>query len=53
VIPRRNLLAAGVLLLLAVVITVGTHDYTSLIVGVLFFVGFAFFLWQRKRGGSR
>lgn len=50
VIPRRNLIAAGVLLLLAIVLTVGTHDYTGLIVGVIFFVAFAFILWQRTRG---
>jgi len=50
VIPRRNLIAAGLLLLLAVTLTVGTHDYTGLIVGVIFFVAFAFFLWQRTRG---
>jgi 4-hydroxybenzoate polyprenyltransferase len=51
VIPRRNLLAAGaLLLLLAVILTVGTHDYTGLIVGVIFFVAFAYFLWQRTRG---
>jgi hypothetical protein len=50
VIPRRNLLAAGALLLLAVILTVGTHDYTGLIVGVIFFVAFAYFLWQRTRG---
>jgi hypothetical protein len=50
VIPRRNLVAAGVLLLLGVILTVGTHDYTGPIVGVIFFVAFAFFLWQRTRG---
>jgi hypothetical protein len=50
VIPRRNLIAAGVLLLLAVILTVGTHDYTGLIAGVIIFVVFAFFLWQRTRG---
>jgi hypothetical protein len=53
VIPRRNLIAAGALLLLALLLTIGTHDYTSLIVGILFFVAFVFFLWQRTRGGSR
>jgi hypothetical protein len=53
VIPRRNLIAAGVLLVIAVTLTVGTHDYTSLIVGILVFVAFGFFLWQRTRRGSR
>jgi hypothetical protein len=52
VIPRRNLIAAGMLLVLAVALTVGTHDYTALIVGVLFFAVFGFFLWQRTRSGS-
>jgi hypothetical protein len=53
VIPRRNLIAAGILLVVAVTLTVGTHDYTALIVGVLFLAAFAFFLWQRTRSGSR
>jgi hypothetical protein len=53
VIPRRNLFASGALLLIAVILTVRTHDYTILIGGVIFFLGFAFLLWQRNRSGSR
>ena len=53
VIPRRNLIAGGVLLLLAVIWTVGTHDYSGLIVGVVGGLAFGLFLWQRTRRGSR
>jgi hypothetical protein len=51
VIPRRNLVAAGVFLLLAVSLTVWTHAYTALIVGAIVFGVMTFRLWQR-RGGS-
>jgi hypothetical protein len=52
-IPRRDLIVWGVLLLLAVVLTVETHDYTILIVGLLLFLVSAFVFWQRTRRGSR
>ena len=52
VIPRRNLITAGVLLLLAVIWSIGTHDYTALLGGALFFASLALFLWLRIRGGG-
>jgi len=53
VIPRRDLIVWGLLLLLAVILTVETHDYTILIVGFLLFAVSAFVFWQRTRRGSR
>jgi hypothetical protein len=51
VIPRRNLIIAGVLLLLAVIWTIATHDYSVGLVWGVIFAGFAVFLWLRIRGG--
>ena len=52
VIPRRNLIAAGLLVLVGVSLSIGTHDYTALVVGVLVFASLALFLWLRIRRGG-
>jgi hypothetical protein len=51
VIPRRNLVAAGVFLLIAITLSVWTHDYIPLIVGAVVFAVMTFRHWQRG-GGS-
>jgi hypothetical protein len=51
VIPRRNLVSAGVFLLIAITLSVWTHDYIPLIVGAVVFAVMTFRHWQRG-GGS-
>jgi hypothetical protein len=50
VIPRRNLFAAGVLLLVGAILTVSTHDYTTLVVGVAAFAVIGLLLWTELVG---
>jgi hypothetical protein len=53
VIRRRNLLIAGALVLVGIILSIGTHDYAALLSGALVFAFMAFSLWFRiRRRGS-
>jgi hypothetical protein len=49
VMPRRNLIGAGVLLLLVLIWTAGTNSYGMLVGFGVVFAGSALFLWHRNR----
>jgi hypothetical protein len=53
VIPPRNLLIGGALVLLGVVLSIATHNYAALISGAVVFATMALFLWLRTRRRSR
>jgi hypothetical protein len=52
VIPRRNLVAAGVLLVAAVALTAAWHEYSLLLVFAVCAAAFGFVLWRDVRRGD-